>query len=203
MNKHFTVNIPDELYSSEYTLNKTLGLDYTGPETLHVLVNTGGVSFSLVPEATDNSVALDASIHTDIAYLLFNVPITTEYEHTEEVLDNGEIYNNIINPNLHDYYTVKYTNASEWTLVPIVREQRTPGLIRAQGLSATAQNILDRTSLTDNPLELEEGVSEELTQYLGILAQYIEAETPKKSWKYETYTSAPSVPENLVKFLGE
>ena len=203
MNKQFTINIPNELYSSENTLNKSLTLEYNGPEILHVIVNPGRLSFSVIPEATETSVALDASTHPEVAYLLTNAPITTQYQFTEEVLDNGEIYNNIINPNLHDYYTVSYNNQNEWVLLPILREQKTPGLIKAQNLSTSIQNIIDRTSLADNPLELEAEIVTELSQYLNVLSQYIQVETPKKAWKYITYTSAPSVPENLVKFLGE
>lgn len=202
MNKEFTVSIPDELYSSDNTLNKTMVLQYSGPEKLYVIV-TNGVPSGILAEPDDYSLELDANTDTAAAYLLHNAPVTTEYVLVEETLDNGEIYKNISNPNLHDYYTVQHTKESGWLLKSIVREVQTPGLLKAKRLINTIDNIIARTELTDGALELSAEVLAALEEYSAILAEYSLLEEPKKAWKYITYSSTPAVPEVLQELLGE
>lgn len=203
MNKNFTVSIPDELYSSENTLNKTLTLEYVGPETLNVLVSPSGNADIKVDTPRQGSVVLDASEDTAAAYLLNTPPVTTNYLLEDEVLDDGTIYKNISNPNLHDYYTVKYSEADGWELVPIIRQAKTPGLIKAEYFISKISNLIARTQLEDNPLVLAPEILTALEEYSEVLAEYSLSEQPKKSWKYETYSDIPVVPELLQQLLGE
>jgi hypothetical protein len=203
MNKNFTVSIPDELYSSENTLNKTLTLEYVGPETLNILVSPSGNADIKVDMPRQGSVVLDASEDTAAAYLLNTPPVTTNYVLEDEVLDDGTIYKNISNPNLHDYYTVKYSEADGWELVPIIRQAKTPGLIKAEYFISKISNLIARTQLEDNPLVLAPEILTALEEYSEVLAEYSLSEQPKKSWKYETYSDIPVVPELLQQLLGE
>jgi hypothetical protein len=203
MNKNFTVSIPDELYSSENTLNKTLTLEYVGPETLNVLVSPSGNADIKVDTPRQGSAVLDANEDTAAAYLLNTPPVTTNYELEDEVLDDGTIYKNISNPNLHDYYTVKYSEADGWELAPIIRQAKTPGLLKAEYFISKISNLIARTQLEDNPLVLAPEILTALEEYSEVLTQYALSEQPKKSWKYETYSDIPVVPELLQQLLGE
>lgn len=202
MNKEFTVSIPDELYSLDNTLNKTMVLQYSGPDVLNVIV-TNRVPSTVLEEANEFSTELNAATDTAAAYLLHTAPITTEYILVEETLDNGEVYKNISNPNLHDYYTVIYEEVSGWSLKPIIRDSKTPGLLKANYLISRINDMIARTKLTDNPLELSAEILTALNDYLDTLTEYSVLEEPKKAWKYITYSSTPAVPEVLQELLGE
>lgn len=202
MNKEFTIKIPDELYSSEFTQNKQLTLTYDGPSTLYVAVNPLEQAERVVTEDTPGAITLDAGKDTAAAYLISSTPDTADYQSVDEVLVDGTIYKAISNPSLHEYYTVKYTEKSGWELMPVLREPRTPGRMVAEGRVITIENIIARTTLPDTIFELAPEVLAALQAYKTELDTYISQEMPKKSWKYETYSSAPAVPELLKELLG-
>lgn len=113
----FTKKIPDELWVDNFSKGLTATYVYDGPDKVYVIVdNENGQHVGLTVdkdyhEYNENQfdkLEIDATVDTDIAYYLTTLtnPVTREYN--EVKLVNGETYQEVSNPRIQDYYTIKY-----------------------------------------------------------------------------------------------
>lgn len=227
MIKNFTVSVSDELYISANTLGKTISLTYDGPSPVDCIISNTGEYLGIVPyegyeaEPSEQIIALNANTDTAVAYLTLPAP-DPEFTFEEQTMEDGNVWLNNTNPRLHDYYSFRYDTAeSVWVLNPKLRNPKTPGLIEAENRKLILETgilihgQLDAGSNTDvvsflsarygvntDDMEPDEVVAS-INEYLVELEDFIEQESSKYAWKYETYELVPESPELIKLVFGE
>lgn len=228
MKKTFTTTVPNTLYSDDYSENKTASFTYDGPEVLNVLIdkmngdiiNTNFTDVDVFDEDNNILISVNAKANTDIAYLLLSNPIT-DFTFEDETLDDGSVYKNRTNPSLHDYYMITNYDLSNSNFIktPIVRNYKTPALIKAESIKTIIETaFLARIVIDDGGNEavknfIEENgsivtgsadeVVTEIQNYVTTLDNFITQEKNKIIWKYENPPNSvlPEMPEFLKKFF--
>lgn len=207
MKKTFKITVLDELYVNSTLANNTLTLAYNGPAEISAKVIGDSVFVVTSEEDVGDRITINANTDTAAAYLLTTPKDATSYEFEEEILPDGTVYMKIVNPQLHDYYEVtavtetdEETNETSITgvqLSPIVKDPRTPGLIKAEVLLSRVDSRLNTPVESDT-----EQTTADLLSFKEVLEDFIAQELPKKVWKYIDFEPAPTVPESLTPILG-
>lgn len=211
MKNKFTITVLDELYVDSMSANNTLTLTYDGPVEVWGKVGGGDRVFYLADSASEETlekIAINANTNPAAAYLLTTPQDTTSYQFVDEELPDGTVYQKIVNPQLHDYFQVvavrtldEESNTNVVTgvsLCPIIRDPRTPGLLRAENMLNTIVNRLEVPVITDT-----EETTADLLAFKQIVEEFIAQELPKKAWKYVEFEQAPEVPESLTHIVGK
>jgi hypothetical protein len=226
MKKNFTVPVPDELYITANTLGKTMTLSYDGPATIDCIITPGGDFLGTVPyegyvaEPSERVVALNANTDTAVAYLTLPAP-DPEFTFEEQTMEDGSVWLNNTNPRLHDYYMFKYNiNEENWVLVPKVKDFKTPGLVKAENRKLQLEKGILIHGQIDNGSNNEivsflstryainsgnttaDDVVATINDYIAELDEFIDEESAKYMWKYETHEPVPDAPE-LIKPVFE
>lgn len=109
MNKEFNVNLPDQPYSTEYTLGKTVTCVYEGARYLEIVVDKLSKKFKHFGSMSDDKdqIVLSVLSDTEVAYVIDAAAYTIEvslllnqYRHADiddyvEVLQTGEEYREV------------------------------------------------------------------------------------------------------------
>jgi len=194
----FSYPLPDELYVEGVSGNITGTYTYNGPETFDVHIGIDGniddVDVQNDPEMGPNyRKTIDASTHIHVAYLLshyFEDEYTWQYEFEDEIMDNGDVYKKILNPNLTDAYQVVYDFATnDWKLNQIVKQQDNPAVLEAQRRKEHIQKYADKYSFG-------EAIDIAIETYIEELNAFIASNPPVKTWKYINFNfgSVPKIP---------
>lgn len=201
----FSYALPDELYVEGVSGEVEGTYTYDGPDQIDVDIdqfgNVVGVGYNSPPEPGKMRKTVDPSVHPEVAYIFSDIYIDDfdwQYEYEEELMENGDIYQKVLNPNLKDVYYAKF-NASEndWELVQIVKDQTNPQLAKAEKNREYVKRYSDEYSFSD---EIETIIAD----YLETIENYIETLPPIKLWKYTNIDSilalypVPKIPSTLV-----
>jgi hypothetical protein len=194
----FSYPLPDELYVEGVSGNVTGTYTYDGPETFDVHLNVLGqvedIDVHADPEnGPDFRKTINPSENPEIAYLMQHYFVDNyvyEYETEDEILDNGEIYKKILNPDLKDAYEPLFNFATnQWELVLIVKDQTNPSNIEAKRRKEYIESYSSKYSFGQE-LDLL------IKDYLEELDTFISNNPPIKTWKYVNFNlnSVPKIP---------
>jgi hypothetical protein len=190
MIKTFTYPLPDELYV-EGVSGKVVGAyTYDGPEKFDVEIDptTGNVvdiDIERDPETgVDFRITIDSNTNTEVAYMLLHYFVDNyvyEYEFEDEIMENGDVYKKIINPDLKDAYELKYDfETKEWKLMQIIRKQDNPSSLEAKRRKEYIEFYANKYSFGSE-------VDTLIEEYLLELDNFIEKNPPIKIWKYTNF----------------
>jgi hypothetical protein len=202
MIKEFTYPLPDELYV-EGVSGKVIGTyTYDGPEKFDVHVSEFGdvinIDVYCDPElGPDYRKTIDASTNVEVAYFFnhyFTENYTYEYEYEEEVMENSDVYEKPINPDLSDAYELKFNfDKNDWEILQIIKEQSNPSTIEAERRKEYIEGYSSKYSFGTE-------IDSLIESYLLELDTFIEDNPPLKSWKYSNfnYSSVPKIPHTIA-----
>jgi len=202
MIKKFTYPLPDELYVEGVSGDIVSEYTYDGPETFDVEIDPLGfvidIDVQRDPElGSDFRKTINATENVEVAYLLshyFHDEFVWEYEYEDEVMENGDVYKKITNPNLWDVYQVVYDfEKNDWKLVQIVKELGNPAAEEAKVRKEYIQKYALKYSFGSE-------VDTLIENYIDSLDTFIENNTPLKTWKYINfnYNSIPRIPAQVA-----
>jgi len=194
----FSYPLPDELYVEGVSGNIVGNFTYDGPETFDVEIDRSGfvidIDIQRDPELGSNfRKTIDASTHTAVAYLLghyFVDDYKWEYEYEDEVMDNGDVYKKLLNPNLGDAYELKFNfETNDWQLIQIVKQQDNLSALEAKRRKEYIQKYADKYSFGTE-------VDDAIETYLTELDTFIANNPPLKTWKYINFNFnlVPKIP---------
>jgi len=223
MIKEFTTIVPDRLYFSEVSGNKTASYVYDGPTEIKVNVtdpfNPIYIKDEDLYDENDTIITVNADSETKAAYYLYP-PATTEAIFEEEVLSDGSIFLNNTNPSLEEYYSISYnkdTSAFEYHARP-TKQWKTANLLKAETMLITIQTgILARIQIdnggnqavkdflinngeqTTCNLLTPDQIVDKIEQFVAVLENYIEQEKQIITWKYVNLpvSEFPEIPDIL------
>lgn len=202
MIKEFTYPLPDELFVEGVSGNVVGTYTYDGPEKFDVEIDNLGnvldIDVQNDPEnGSDFRKTVDASKNPEVAYLLghyFVDVVNYEYQFQDEVLENGDVYKKILNPNLGDAYYPKYNlSSNKWELVLIVKDQSNPAALEAKRRKEYVESYSSKYSFgSDVDLLIE--------NYINELDEFILQNPPLKTWKYTNFNSksVPKIPHSIA-----
>lgn len=216
MKKSFSYPLPDELYVDSFDLGKKFSAEYDGPEKLKVLVNKQTREISGVdPESYDSVyfelIEVDSEKTPEVSYYILNSSFGHTYEYEEEVLINGDIYQNPINITIWDAYDLYYDfEKSEFVFELIVKTSPVNYLIRLLGTIKGKLNFI--LSNEEGKLEKSQdlSVSEEtlklISEFIKKIDICIDENVMFMEWKYTNFDtileSILPIPEELKTLLN-
>lgn len=194
----FSYPLPDELYVEGVSGEVTGTYTYNGPETFDVHIDTLGnvvdVDVQNDPEmGPDYRKTIDPSTQPAVAYSFshyFEDEYNWEYEFEDEVMENGDVYKKILNPNLNDAYQVVYDFVTnDWKFIQIVKQQDNPPSLEAQRRKEYIQKYAEKYSFG-------EAIDLAIETYIQELNEFIASNLPLKTWKYINFNfnSVPKIP---------
>lgn len=192
----FSYPLPDELYVEGISGDVVGTYTYDGPEFFDVQIDEFGdvvnIDIEHDPELGPNfRKTIDASNQIEAAYILSNYFIEDyqwKYEFEDEIMENGDIYKKILNPDLKDAYELKYNfENDDWDLIQIVKEQSNPSAIEAKRRKEYIERYSEKYTFGAE-------VDTMIEEYISELDTYIENNPPLKSWKY-THHDLKKVPK--------
>lgn len=202
MQKTITLNVPDELWVSGFTLNKTAEFTYNGPETIWTVIDNNFVSPSYYTEEPTNlpenkttkRIDINTATNEEIAAAIILVNSADEHTYTyvPETNHDDSIYQRISNPKLQDIYLVEVVGET-FNLVPILKDTSNP-------LKTIAKQRLDYVKKYSDAYEFTTADTAAINTYLTTLNTYLNTVNTAYPWKYVTYNTAevPKIPVQLV-----
>lgn len=182
----FTYPLPDELYVEGVSGDILGTYTYDGPETFDVEIDPLGnlidIDIQNDPElGSEFRKTIDASTNIEAAYLLSHYFVDNyvwELEFEDEIMENGDVYKKLINPDLKDAYSLRYNFETEdWELVQILRQQDNPAIEVAKERKSYIEKYASKYSFG---VELDAAIED----YIDQLDEFIENAQPIKTWKY-------------------
>jgi len=197
----FTYRLPDELYVEGVSGTIVGTYTYNGPETFDVHIDQLGRIFDIGvqndPESgPDFRKTINASENTVSAYILshyFVDDYVREFEFEDEVMENGDVYKKLKNPDLTDAYELRYDfETNDWKLDQIVKEQYNLAALEAKKRKEYIQKYADKYSFGTE-------VDTLIEDYLDKLDTFITNNPPLKTWKYINFNlnSVPKIPAQV------
>jgi hypothetical protein len=197
----FSYPLPDELYVEGVSGNLTGTYTYDGPETFDVEISRLGqiedIDINADPEnGPDFRKTINASENPEVAYLMQHYFVDNyvyDYEVEDEILENGEIYKKILNPDLKDAYEPIFNfESNKWELVLIVKDQSNPSVLEAKRRKEYIEKYAAKYSFGQE-LDLL------IKDYLEELDTFISNNPPIKTWKYINFNfnSVPKIPASI------
>jgi hypothetical protein len=197
----FSYPLPDELFVEGVSGDVTGTYTYDGPETFDVQVNNAGEIEDIDPQTDpengpDFKITINASENPEVAYLMQHYFVDNyvyEYETEDEILENGDVYKKILNPDLKDAYYPKFNfETNEWELILVVKDQTNPSVIEAK---RRKEYIGSYSSKYSFGVDLDS----QIENYLEELEEFILSTPPIKSWKYINFnlSEVPKIPYNI------
>jgi hypothetical protein len=200
MVKNFSYPIPDEIYVNSFIDGKEIFLAYDGPDSIDILVdkNTNAIS-GINPETYDQNiydlVTVYAEKNPEICYYILNPPSNEyeyEYEYEDEIMENGDIYKKIINPQIQDLYEVVYdreTNSFRLDLIVKVIDNNfiTSGLMSIKNrLNFILSNEKGKLEKQEN-LDISEELFSQIPEIIEDIENYINQNNIFMDWKYTNF----------------
>jgi hypothetical protein len=213
MQKTFTVSIPNEMFVSNFSQEKTASFNYEGPEIVKVLnTSTGKISGTITDDMiVDESqvVEIDANLYPAAALHATGQSTEHEYTYTDEVNHDNSIYKKISNPRINDWYDLYYhpnrqvesddgLNVGPWELRLITKEYITKGEIATRKNLAFVKEKLQYIELTTD-------VNTQYTAFVTACESYLETMANVFPWKYVEITNpaVPKIPLSVIKAINE
>jgi hypothetical protein len=197
MIEKFSYPMPNELYIDSFTEGKKLSLTYDGLEYVTVLVNKlTGIISGINPETYDKDVydliKVSAKKSPEICYFLTNSSDSHEYEYEDELMENGDIYKKIVNPTLHDAYTIFHDFESNSLKLNLIVKVNSNNFLTLNLIAL--QNRL-KFILSNEEGKTEQGVEQdvsfelldEISEIIKNIDNYIEKNPYFMEWKYTNF----------------
>lgn len=216
MKKRFSYPLPDELYVDSFDLGKEFSAEYDGPEKLQILVNKMTREISGVnPDAYDSDnydlIEIDCEQFPEAAYYILNSAFEYSYEYEEEIMPNGDIYQNPVNFTIWDAYNLYYDlDESEFIFELIIKTNPGNYLIRA--LSTVKNKLNYVINHEEGKVQKSEppGVSKEIlksvSDFILIIDTCMDQNIMFAEWKYSNFDtileSFLTIPEELKDLLN-
>lgn len=206
MQKTITVNVPDELWVSGFTQNKTADFTYNGPEVIWVVIDSNFVSPTYYTEEpaglqegrTVKQITLTTATNAEVAaaIILVNGGDEHTYTYIEETNHDGSVYNRVVNPKLQDIYLVQVLGDT-FTLVQVLKDTTNP-------LTAIANQRLAYVKKYSDVYEFSTENQTAISTYISALNTYLGTVETAYPWKYITYNTSevPKVPIQLVSLFN-
>jgi hypothetical protein len=204
----FSYPLPDELYVEGVSGDITGTFTYDGPETFDVQIDGSGdvldIDIQNDPELGPNfRKTIDATKQPEVAYMFahyfvddYIVPVP---ETIDEVMENGDVYKKLVNPDLTTAYQVKYnTQDNDWELIQIVKQQDNPSRLEAERRKEYIQKYADKYSFG---IEVDSVIE----TYISTLDTFIKDNPPLKTWKYTNFNFnlIPKIPVSIAVELSK
>jgi len=198
MIKEFTYLLPDELYVEGISGDVIGTFVYEGPETFDVAIDDFGnvvdIDVQVDPELGPNfRKTIDANEQIEVAYMFahyFDEHYERELEFEDEILDNGDVYKKLLNPDLKDAYEIKFNiKDNDWELIQIVKQQDNPSSLEAKRRKEYIEKYSKKYSFGQETDSV-------IANYISELESFIENNPPLKTWKYANFNlnSVPKLP---------
>jgi len=206
MQKTITVNVPDELWVSGFTQNKTAEFTYNGPDNIWVVIDNNFISPTYYTEEPAGlqegrivkQIALATATDAEVAAAIILVNSADEhtYAYVDETNHDLSVYKRISNPKLQDIYLVQAVG-NTLTLVQVLKDTANP-------LTAIANQRLAYVKKYSDVYEFSAENQTAINTYLAALNTYLDTVETAYPWKYVTYNTAevPKVPVQLVSLFN-
>lgn len=202
MIKEFTYPLPDELYVDGVSGENVGTYTYDGPEKFDVQVSREGYVVNIdinsdPPLGPNYRKTIDAKKQVELAYLFnhyFIEDYKWDYEYEDEIMENGDVYKKIINPDLINAYEPIFNfETNEWEIRQIIKEQTNP--LRDQANSK--KNFVEQYS---REYSFGAEIDKLIADYISQIDKFIEDNPPLKSWKYTNFNfvNIPKIPATLA-----
>lgn len=198
----FTYPLPDELYV-EGVSGKVVGTyTYNGPKTFDVEINNLGdvldIDIQNDPEnGSDFRKTINASENIEAAYMLSHYFIddyVRELEFVDEIMENGDVYKRLLNPDLTDVYQLRYNfEKNDWELLQIIKSTENPAISEAESRKKYIEKYASKYSFGEE-------IDTLIDDYIQQLDDFIENAPPLKTWKYINFNfnSIPKIPATIA-----
>jgi hypothetical protein len=190
----FSYPLPDELFVDGVSGAVEGTYMYNGPETFEVHIDRFG---NVLDIDVDNGPVkigpyfkkpINASENPEFAYMMqhyFVENYVYEREFVDEILENGDVYKKILNPDLPDAYEIKYDFETDaWKLNQIVKDQSNPSILEAKRRKEYVKSFSSKYAFGTE-------IDAIIEQYLNELDEFVENNPPIKTWKYINFDFAP------------
>jgi hypothetical protein len=206
---HYNYKIPNEQFIDDFSENKSANFVYRGPEILVVTIPTAtGNAYTqkLDGPVYDNefTVTINTTTNPELipyASLLWGRPYDYVAEFTQITLENGVIYEQCNNLDIHDYYFKPgYDVDSQTWLEPVLiqRDTLSPKMRTEIAKGEMFLEILSKFELSQESTAKLETYNQALSAYKSMVT------TP---WKYKEQNPydllAPKIPMELVLVLNQ
>ena len=207
MIQQFTLKIPNEIFIDNFSENKTITLEYNGPETLLIEIDGQGTVFKIVDEPRIliepdqmSYVELKASEHIQAAYYISTAGKPFTIEHEDIVNPDGSIYTAISNPRIQDYYSLRYSKGTVdlWEFTLITRSMNSTIELK---ILNEKNDIVSKLKAVELPDDLQT-VSD---NYITAADQWLAEKAALCPWKYIEFPTGvtPKVPLALIRLVKE
>ena len=197
MIKTFSYRMPDELYIDSFKEGKEILLTYDGPEHINVLIHKVYNTISgLNPETFDEDsfdlIEVDAEKFPEIAYFLLNSSDSHEYEYEEEIMENGDVYEKVLNPTIHDAYCIVYDSENELFKLDLIVKTIEENFVNLNltyiknKLKFVLSNEEGKKEKNED-LDVSEELLSEVSKVVEDIDTYIQSNKTVMSWKYTNF----------------
>lgn len=201
----FNYPLPDELFVEGVSGKVTGSFTYDGPETITVFLDQSGrvaeIEPRINPDMDPNLVKeIDPQKTPEVAYLLNHYFIdysNWNYEYKDVEMENGDIYKEIVNPDLCDAYELIYNfNENEWELSQIIKQQDDFAVEIAKERKEYIKKYTKQYSFSEE-------IEEKIEKYLNSIQEIIDNPQPLKTWKYTGSFPRRDVPKIPIDIASE
>ena len=207
MIQQFTLKIPNEIFIDNFSENKTITLEYNGPETLLIEIDGQGTVFKIVDEPRIliepdqmSYVELKASEHIQAAYYISTASKPFTIEHEDIVNPDGSIYTAVSNPRIQDYYSLRYSKGTVdlWEFTLITRSMNSTIELK---ILDEKNNIVAKLKSVELPDDLQTVYD----NYITAADQWLAEKAALCPWKYIEFPTGvtPKVPLALIRLIKE
>lgn len=207
MIQQFTLKIPNEIFIDNFSENKTITLEYNGPETLLIEIDGQGTVFKIVDEPRIliepdqmSYVELKASEHIQAAYYISTASKPFAHEHEDIVNPDGSIYTAISNPRIQDYYSLRHSKGTVdlWEFTLITRSMNSTIELK---ILNEKNNIVSKLKAVELPDDLQTVYD----NYITAADQWLAEKAALCPWKYIEFPTGvtPKVPLALIRLIKE
>ena len=205
MTKTFSMAVPNELYTDDFSEGKTISVTFDGPDSVILLVNReGGAVDGILNSLTDphnadicQAIEVGASANPAVVYFYTaDRRFLANVEHTTITNVDGSTHEEIAEPTIFHYFSGFKYNANDNAWVPqvVVRDKRSALYLNAE---SNKQYVLDNMS----KLEADATLAAMANAYLAVVSNYQTSGNGSiYSWRLTTFDlkDVPQVPPPLV-----
>ena len=203
----FTYALPTELYVSGISTTKTGTYTYIGPDQFDVEIDGQGKIVMIDAKAFPSperkkTINANEAAQLPVAYLARGHVDEDDFEwgenYTDEVLDNGDVYKVLSNPDLEDAYEIPRWDeaAGKWVIDQTLKPQQNRGLAEAERRKSYVETYYAQYDFGTD-------IDTKIDAYLVGITSYINANPPYKTWKYTTLPTPPAIPKIPASVMAE
>lgn len=208
----FTFNIPVEQYVAGIGTT-TASFTYDGPDTIdYITTGSGelkevGIESDYVVEVPDIKKTLNCGIASHLPYCYYFMDtVNDDYEPTrttkDVTMENGDIYKEVVDPDINDHFNVRYNPASKWFYF----EQITMPQNNVHADKAQSRKEWISPYKSETYKSFTTAVKNDLQTYIDALDTFIAANGLQKGWKYTTKPvvgTMPKLPATVKQAIDE